>query len=188
MTPQLFLSLFALLLLVGAGAVFTWRYVEYRGKRIVVCPETEKPVGVELDAWRAARTRGVDGESDLRLQSCTRWPEKKDCGQECVAQISSGPDVTLLRNIVAGWYRTRRCVFCMNPIGEVKWHDAMPGLRAFDGTLRQWSSITAEDVLNALANHAAVCFNCFNGESFRKEHPELVTDRADTPLRDRLYH
>ena len=64
-------------------------YRNFRGTRVVTCPETRRPVAVELDAKHAAVT-GVTGEADLRLQACSRWPERQDCGQECLAADRGG--------------------------------------------------------------------------------------------------
>lgn len=61
-------------------------YLKYRGRMVVTCPETREQVGVRVDAKHAALTAAV-GHPDLRLKSCTRWPEKRDCGQECLLQI-----------------------------------------------------------------------------------------------------
>jgi hypothetical protein len=163
------------------------RFMAYRGQRVVVCPETRRPAGVELDAWQAVR-RGIEGHADLHLKSCSRWPERHDCGQDCLSQIEASPEGTLVRNMVTAWYRDKRCLYCRRTIGEIAWHDAMPGLRAPDGKLREWSDVATADVPAVLQTHDAVCRNCDLAESFRREHPDLVTDRADTPLRNRAIH
>jgi hypothetical protein len=105
-----------------------------------------------------------------------------------VSQIEESPEDTLLRVIVSNWYRDRVCSFCRRPVGMVAWHDRMPALRAPDGTLVEWSSIPTENAPAVLESHEPVCWNCNLTESFRREHPELVTDRAETPLRERAIH
>lgn len=62
----------------------TWR--AYRRRCVVTCPETGAATGVHVDAARAARSAWF-GPLDLRLKSCTRWPERADCGQECTSQL-----------------------------------------------------------------------------------------------------
>ncbi|MEO8034395.1 MAG: hypothetical protein ABI837_08165 [Acidobacteriota bacterium] len=170
-----------------AVGVVVWRYLSYRGQRVLVCPENKQNVSVELDAWLAAHSE-FDGEPVLRLQSCTRWPEREDCDQECLAQIEASPDGTLMRNIVAAWYRDKRCAYCRREIGAIEWHDALPALRSADGTPREWKGISAADVPAILETHTAICWNCSLVEGFRREHPELVVDRAETPLRERAIH
>ena len=55
----------------------------YREGRTVNCPETQAPVSVRFNALRAAWS-GLAGPPKLRLADCTRWPERADCGQECI--------------------------------------------------------------------------------------------------------
>src|SRR5215470_809062 len=69
-------------------AVTTFR--RYRGKRVVNCPETRNPCTVEVDARRAAFTT-VISNPELRMKSCSRWPDRENCGQECMLQIQVLP-------------------------------------------------------------------------------------------------
>ena len=57
-------------------------YFKLRGKRLVTCPETQKPAAVDLDAVHLARDAAF-GTPHLRLSECSRWPERQGCGQEC---------------------------------------------------------------------------------------------------------
>ena len=178
-----------LLIGVGVAALITaaiggWRYFEYRGKRIILCPETLEPAGVEVDALLAARSP----DADLRLSACSRWPEKADCDQACLAQIEAEPKATLAWNIVASWYRNKTCVYCDRLFGEIAWHDNIPALRSPEGDLRSWKDVPIENVPRLLATHEPVCWSCEIAESFRRERPDLVIDREPTPLRDRAFH
>lgn len=60
-------------------------YREYRGARLVTCPENERQVLVTLDAAHAAVTR-LAGRASIRLAGCSRWPERAGCGRECLSQ------------------------------------------------------------------------------------------------------
>lgn len=62
----------------------SWR--AYRRRRVVTCPETGAATGVRVDAGRVARSAWF-GPLDLRLRSCTRWPERAGCGEECTSQL-----------------------------------------------------------------------------------------------------
>ena len=44
------------------------------------------------------------------------------------------------------------------------------------------------DLILAIAHHLAVCARCELAESFRRDFPHLVTDRAETPLRNRAIY
>lgn len=59
-------------------------WAQYRAPRALSCPETGKPVRVDLDAPRAALTSAF-GRPRLRVMWCTLWPQRKGCAQECVA-------------------------------------------------------------------------------------------------------
>ena len=70
-----------ILLLPTVWAGQTYRI--YRDDRTVNCPETHAPVSVRFNALRAAWS-SLSGPPKLRLADCTRWPERADCGQECI--------------------------------------------------------------------------------------------------------
>ena len=170
--------------LVGLGALFVFgrrlarAWLRYRGTRGVVCPESREMVAVEVDAARAALSAPY-GRSHLRLESCTRWPERRHCGQECLGQIEAAPEACLLRSILADWYQGKTCAFCGRAIGAIRWHDHKPALCAPDGRLLAWSAFQPEQVIDVLASHKPVCWDCHLAETFRREHPELVTDRPE---------
>jgi hypothetical protein len=77
------------LVAIAAGALAIWYAPAYRrahAKRIVVCSEVRERAVVTPDALRFALT-SLFKRPTLRLKDCTRWPERKDCGQECTAQL-----------------------------------------------------------------------------------------------------
>jgi hypothetical protein len=59
-------------------------FLQYRGRRTVRCPETGTSAEVQIDAGHAALT-AVPGPPDLLVRDCSRWPERADCGQDCLA-------------------------------------------------------------------------------------------------------
>jgi Protein of unknown function (DUF1761) len=62
----------------------------YSGSRLVACPENQQSAAVSIDARHAALT-GIDGNPDLRLSGCTRWPERANCGAACLPQAVKTP-------------------------------------------------------------------------------------------------
>ena len=131
--PTPFQLVLGVAVLVGLGVLFVFgrrlarAFVAYRGTRVVVCPENREMVAVEVDAGHAALSAS-QGRPDLRLESCTRWPEKAGCGQECLGQIESAPQACLLRNILGDWYQGKSCAFCCRAFHAIHWHDHEPGL------------------------------------------------------------
>jgi hypothetical protein len=177
--PQLVTGL-ALLAGLGVLLYYGRRFVgawnAYRGTRVVVCPESREMVAVQVDAKHAAATAS-QGQPELRLESCTRWPEKAGCGQECLGQIESAPEACLLRTILADWYQGKSCALCRREFHAIHWHDHQPGLVGTRGEILAWDSFRPEQVLDVLATHGPVCWDCRVAEGFRREHPELVIDR-----------
>ena len=62
-------------------------YKRHSGIRVVICPENGRQVAVSFDALHATKM-GMSGRRELRLADCTRWPEQKNCEQECISQAS----------------------------------------------------------------------------------------------------
>jgi hypothetical protein len=59
-------------------------FLRYRKRRIVRCPETGTGESVKVDATHAALT-ATYGRPRLRVEDCSRWPQRHDCDQECLA-------------------------------------------------------------------------------------------------------
>lgn len=176
-----FASILALIAVAVVGFYVVRIYLKYRGKGVVYCPETGKPVAVEVDAAHAAFTF-AHGIPDLRLTSCTRWPERKDCGQECVRQIELAPEDCMVRELLAGWFEGKTCVFCRKLFHEINWTEHRPALyNALERRTIEWNEIPPETLPVVLEKYLPVCWNCHIAESFRHEHPELVVERIGHP-------
>ena len=148
---------------------------KYRGTRIVICPETGSPTIVEVDALHAALT-SVAGTPDIRLEACSRWPIKENCGQECIANLGL-PSECLVRSILMKWYAGKICVLCGRVFGEVHWIDHKPALQSPEGLLVEWQQIKIEILQQVLSSYVPVCWDCFTAQTFLHEHPELVVYR-----------
>jgi len=161
-------------------------YFELRGKRLVTCPENQQTAAVELDAKHAAH-EALFHKPQMRLSECSRWPERKDCGQQCLSQIEQAPADCLVRNIVINWFNDKNCVYCGRSIAEVKewWVDHKPALLTPEKKTIFWNEFPAEKLPELFTQCAPVCWSCNVTEKFRREHPELVTDREPSELRIR---
>jgi len=93
-------------------------WLKYRGRRVITCPENHRPAGVVVNAGHAAAT-ALGKAPELRLSSCSRWPERAGCGQECLAQVAASPEDCLVRNILTRWYAGKVCASCGRPMGEI---------------------------------------------------------------------
>jgi hypothetical protein len=155
----------------------TRAWLKYRGERVVVCPENEKPAGVALDARHAA-VSALMGSPELRLSACSRWPERAGCGQPCLSQIALSPEDCLVRNILIHWYEGKVCAFCGRAFGHIEWSAAKPALLQSDRVSVDWSQIPAERLPETLATARPVCFACHTANAMVRQHPDLVTDRS----------
>lgn len=61
-------------------------YRTFSGIRFVICPESASEAAVRIQAARAMAT-AIVGRPDVRLKSCSGWPERQGCDQACVRQI-----------------------------------------------------------------------------------------------------
>ena len=148
----------------------------YRGIKVVACPETERPALVEVNALHASLTSMV-GRPDIRLESCSRWPMKNQCGQECLANLDVAPGECLVSGVLMRWYRGRNCVYCGKPAEELQWMDHKPALQTPAGELVEWRGVSVENLSMVLKTHLPVCWDCYIAQSFRRDHPDLVTYR-----------
>lgn len=179
-TQSFILILIATVLVVYATiAVISW--IRMRGTRVVTCPETKHSAAVEVDAEHAALTSLFE-RPDVRLKACSRWPEREDCKQPCVAQIEAAPHDTLASAILAAYFVGKRCSVCGRDIPPVHVNDPKPGLlEASSGRLLTWKDIKPETLPDALTAFEPVCENCMTIETFRRQYPDMVTERPTRP-------
>jgi hypothetical protein len=152
------------------------RYLKYSGSRVITCPENEEVEGVSLDAMHAAITETL-GAPDFRLESCSRWPIYADCDQRCLLQVEVAPSECMIRGVLMHWYNGKVCVFCRKEFHEIHWTDSKPALLDPAGFTVEWSEIPFDKFESVLDTHLPVCWNCHIAETFRRLHPDLVTDR-----------
>ena len=148
----------------------------YRGSRFVTCPETQKPAIVEVDALHASITSTVR-LPDIRIENCSRWPLKGQCGQECLTDLDLAPDRCLVSGVLMRWYRDQNCVFCRKPFPELHWLDHKPALLSPVGNLVNWNEVNVDRLQKVLKTHAPVCWDCYTAQEFSHDHPDLVVYR-----------
>ncbi|MGC1414107.1 MAG: hypothetical protein WA817_02410 [Candidatus Acidiferrum sp.] len=177
------------LLMVGLGIMLrraAGTYLKFRGERIVSCPETHEAAAVRVAAGDAALKATV-GREELALKECSRWPEREKCGQWCLAEIEEAPKACLVSTIVQRWYEGKECAYCHKPFGELHWDSHKPALVDAELKTVQWNEIPAEKLQETMRTHLPVCWDCHIAETFRREHPEMVVDRREDPLRMSVY-
>ena len=168
-------------ILVALAAYFGIKWLvrarsRFSGAKIVTCPETGKPAVIEVDALHASLTSSV-GFPDIRLQNCSRWPLKEQCGQECLTSLDVAPEQCLVSGVLMRWYIGKNCVYCGKPGHELHWIDHKPALKSPAGELIEWSEVPIEKLSTVLKTHRPVCWDCYIVQTFRRDHPDLVVYR-----------
>jgi hypothetical protein len=177
-----FLTYLVVATLIFTAAMVVWLtdavrvFSRYRGRMLFTCPETGKSACVKVDAADAAR-RSLFGRPKIHLSDCSRWPERKNCGQECLSQLGADPQNCLVWTKVCDWYHGRSCIYCHKPFNELHWHDHPPALMGPDRKTVQWSDVPAEKLPEIFQTYGPVCWNCHIAETFRREHPDRFVDR-----------
>jgi hypothetical protein len=178
------LTLFGIALLAVMGGLFLFRiipalqtYFTYRGKRLITCPETLTPEAVDVAARKAAAAVFA-GDSTLRLDQCSRWPERRDCGQACLRQIEADPENCLVWKIVSDWYDGKSCVYCHKPFGPLHHLDHAPALLGPDRKTVEWKDFQPRQLPELFSTYKPVCWSCHVTQTFRHEYPELVVHRG----------
>jgi hypothetical protein len=88
-------------------------YLRYR-KRAITCPETANHAAEHVHVVNAAR-EGAFGKHPICLDQCCRWPERQNCGQECLSQIEADPEGCMVWHMVDDWYKGKSCAYCQKP-------------------------------------------------------------------------
>lgn len=170
-----------LVLVIGSmvfGGVLAFRsYLRYRGRRLVTCPETHRAAAVHVDAGKAAATALV-GKQEVRLDQCSRWPERRNCGQDCLTEIKADPEHCLVWNIVAAWYKGKSCAYCQKPFEDIHWHDRHPALLSPERIATQWNEVAPEQLPKIFETYLPVCWNCYIAETYRRQNPDRVLNRT----------
>jgi len=89
-------ALIILLAILAVGVLYVLlpigldEYFRLRGPRVVMCPDTQAPVEVDLDAGFGALT-ALSGRPLLRVQHCERWQDapSRSCAQGCLQGIDA---------------------------------------------------------------------------------------------------
>jgi len=63
-----------------------WRRT--RQARGVRCPAISKTATIRLDPWHAVKMHAL-GDRELRVKTCSQWPERRACGRECLVEIEA---------------------------------------------------------------------------------------------------
>jgi len=143
-------------------------YYRNRGRQPVICPDSGQPADVEVDrkfaflsAWR--------GQEHSRLESCSRWPQKGDCGQECLEQLEASPEN--IERYLTKWYEGKSCAICRRALTPSDWRRSHLAVLNQQQQLFELRQMFLEDLQSALQNMRPLCWNCHQEERERQAVP-----------------
>ncbi len=143
-------------------------YFKNRGRQSVTCPDSNQPVNVEVDRkfafWMALR-----GQEHSRLKTCSRWPKKGDCGQECLAQIDPSPEN--IERLLSKWYEGKSCAICARALSPSDWRRSRLALLNEQHKLFRLHDMYLEELQEYLQQMRPLCWNCHQEERAREAVP-----------------
>jgi hypothetical protein len=149
---------------------------DLRGLRVVTCPETGLAEAVVFDLRHALTTGLCRRTPSIRLRACSRSTDRQRCGERCVAQatdLASTPRAMMVRKVTG-----QPCAYCGRAIECIAFLDHYAAFLQPDGSTVEWPQVPPARLRDTIAERPPVCWNCHIAESFRRKHPELVTDRS----------
>jgi hypothetical protein len=146
-------------------------YYANRGRRSVTCPDSGQPADVEVDRKFALMTASR-GQEHSRLQSCSRWPEKGDCGQECLAQVDPSPEN--LDRLLTKWYEGKSCAICMCALSPSDWRRSRLAVLTQQHKLFELRDTQLDRLQATLAEMRPLCWNCHQEERARQSVPARI--------------
>ncbi len=170
--PIILFIIGAILLVALPLGVSLQAYFRNRGRRAVICPDNREPVTVELDNKYAFAT-ALRGQEHDRLHTCSRWPEKGDCGQECLAQVNPSPEN--IERLLQKWYHGKTCAICDHALTPADWRRSRLALLNEHQKLFELRHMHLDELPSVLDQMAPLCWNCHQEERVRQaESPRLL--------------
>ncbi len=146
-------------------------YYKNRGRQSVTCPETGRPADITVDRKFAFRM-ALRGQEHSRLESCSRWPEKGDCGQECQAQIDPSPEN--VDRLLTRWYEGKSCAICARALTEADWRQGRLAVLDQNQKLLELREMTLDRFATLLEHMRPLCWTCHQEERERQAAPARV--------------
>jgi len=146
-------------------------YYKNRGRQSVTCPDSRQPADVEVDRkfafWTALR-----GQQHSRLQACSRWPEKGDCDQECLAQIDPSPEN--VERLLTKRFDGKTCALCARALTPADWRQGRLAVLNPAQKLIELREMTLDRFASMLENMRPLCWKCHQEERERQAVPAAI--------------
>jgi hypothetical protein len=160
-----------------AGRAFR-RWRRFGHERPVMTLETRQPATTHIDV--ALTIASETGLAPASRQSCSSSAEDA-AGDQPYLEPAHLPEGSA-SVVVKEWARGRTCAMCRGPVTESWFAGHHIALLEPTGMTREWVDVGADRLALALATSLPLCWNCHVAATFRRMHPELVTDRDDSTI------
>ncbi len=151
--------------LLGAAVVLAVRgYRMSLGARLVRCPADGAMVRTEVSPWRAAFNSALGTEQDV-IRACTHWPERGECGQECMHQIETSPTGCREEDLVARWRDGRPCGVCGARLETTPQARDQVAYVDQEGLTAQLHDLEGEDLVRLFWSCEPVCWDCHTSQA-----------------------
>jgi hypothetical protein len=112
---------------------------------VVICPTMELPAEVGLDP-------------DLRMESCSRWPELQSCSQSCMPQVQfSAEDL----NDFAARYDGKKCSSCGTALARDDWYKSrLAVLETYTGA-PEIPGVVRPSIFSTAETSDPICSACY---------------------------
>jgi len=165
-----------ILVVVAAAVLYrslqaTARVWKFHGQMLVTCPENEKRAAVRVGIIRAALNEFFN-IGQIKLCACSRWPRRRNCGQDCLRQIERHPEEHRVWNVASKWFTGEKCAYCHKPIEPLSHLDHSPALLSVqERKTVEWRNLPAEELPEVFSECLPVCWNCHMTETFLRKFP-----------------
>lgn len=138
---------------------------------VIICPETLNSAEIQVDRMHQLYTLWRD-QKETRLKSCTRWPERAECDQDCIAQVEPGPAV--IDRILGRWYDSKNCAICAMPLVRTDFQRGKAAALDRDGALVELREMNWNEFPMSLERFDPICWKCHATELQRRRERRAV--------------
>lgn len=116
---------------------------------VVICPTMKLPAEVGLDP-------------ELRMESCSRWPELQGCSQSCMPQVQfSAEDL----NDFAARYEGKKCSSCGTALTRDDWYKSRLAVLQTNPGVPDIRGGVPPSVLSVPETGDPICSGCYGAKS-----------------------
>jgi hypothetical protein len=116
-----------------------------RKTTVVICPTMKLPADVGLDP-------------ELRMESCSRWPELQGCSQSCMPQVQfSAEDLSDF----AAHYEGKKCSSCGTALTQDDWYKSRLSVLETDPGVSKIPGVDRPSMLSVPGTGDPICSACY---------------------------